>query len=1127
MIYQSTCARGNRYSVFLGLKPNNNDFIPILINVKDVEVIDTLIRILVNLSVPIECLLPVDIMSKTDSGRITIAELNAFLMKSKESFVDPRTTRVIIDYMKKILEMASIPPVLIRISRTEEALEETMYEGYENPQLTHYILNFQEEKRKLTERECDSINNCLLLLRNVLHIPEAKGVTHCTIQNQIVWNLFVQNIDKVLIHLMTCEQKAYWSVTMVQLIAVMYKDQHVGTLQKLLNSWFEASLSESSEDNESNTSPQVTIHERALKTKSHMDIVVAELKLSIWVLQEQGSDSSPAMTSSDPTSDSSDTGGGGHKSTGNHEGSSGVPRSSSGTNECNKLAGKMFVFEEAGGGGGGGGSGGGCNNNNERKTNSQGATRKNKNSSKRSTDVDSGAASICSSEVSISSKTSSVHNQMNSSSRGKSSPAGQQQHNTECFSPEMSDCGYATQAENPELVSTSSNEEEVPQAKRLVPVHQKPHIQKTRYLNKQTSPQEKKELRRKKLIKRSKTTIVNIKAMAHHSPTNEDITQILKEFTVDFLLKAYGPLVQVLYTQLLLPTNIIRIDTSHFFWLVTYFLKFAAQLELDLEHVREVLTYDILSYLTYEGVNICESLEIESRQENTDLKPFLRRQHLVVTAIKEFIQATETYGKMPHLSSEDKEFLKNLQIQISSTDDLKCLFVLLLRQYNPNVHNKQYLQDLIVTNHMLLFFLESSSKLFNKKFGFSLIAHLKQFATIDIMRQYGILLDDFESNGEYVNDCVFTMMHHIGGDMNQVASLFQPSILKTFTQIWERDFQICDDWSDLIEYVIHRFISLSCHCPIAGTGGSGLSPGEKVSWTKEEYENLPWYFTKGPGAQAVAMSTDLQLYDPGRAKITNSSDFFDGDEDIEDEMVVEGASDEINYLREILIKNNRGAQLSWLQRLLIEVCYVKLVSDVNCKINYDPISKPLEPIPHYYSHLNQSIPIVSWNAEQADVLLLQPFQMLLHKLGFHLPADTGKVFARIPSFWTVDVLFSVAQKLGPIVSSELKFEAKYLTEKIGDYKKQEKGQNSNQNENHQYALPKAKSHSCIIKYNPFKQDEPETKQMSYLPASKSKDVDMVDSDMASVCSICETNRDSVASDLTRMCISDEEQVIST
>lgn len=74
----------------------------------------------------------------------------------------------------------------------------------------------------------------------------------------------------------------YWGVTMVQLIALMYKDQHVGTLQKLLNLWLEASLSESSEDNESNTSPP-----------------------------DQGSgDSSPIITS-DPTSDSSDNGGSG------------------------------------------------------------------------------------------------------------------------------------------------------------------------------------------------------------------------------------------------------------------------------------------------------------------------------------------------------------------------------------------------------------------------------------------------------------------------------------------------------------------------------------------------------------------------------------------------------------------------------------------------------------------------------------------------------------------------------------------------------------------------------------------------------------------------------------------------
>lgn len=40
---------------------------------------------------------------------------------------------------------------------------------------------------------------------------------------------------------------------MVQFIALLYKDQHVVTLHKLLNIWLETSLSESSEDNESNT----------------------------------------------------------------------------------------------------------------------------------------------------------------------------------------------------------------------------------------------------------------------------------------------------------------------------------------------------------------------------------------------------------------------------------------------------------------------------------------------------------------------------------------------------------------------------------------------------------------------------------------------------------------------------------------------------------------------------------------------------------------------------------------------------------------------------------------------------------------------------------------------------------
>lgn len=121
---------------------------------------------------------------------------------------------------------------------------------------------------------------------------------------------------------------------------------------------------------------------------------------------------------------------------------------------------------------------------------------------------------------------------------------------------------------------------------------------------------------------------INIQGLQHKTPTDDDISNVLKEFTVDFLLKGYNSLVRTLHRQII--TNLqLEIDTSHFFWLVTYFLKFATQIELDLEHVCSVLSFDIVSYLTAEGVNLCEQFELAVKVDGNDLKPCLRRLHLV------------------------------------------------------------------------------------------------------------------------------------------------------------------------------------------------------------------------------------------------------------------------------------------------------------------------------------------------------------------------------------------------------------------------------------------------------------------------------------------------------------------
>lgn len=67
-----------------------------------------------------------------------------------------------------------------------------------------------------------------------------------------------------------------------------------------------------------------------------------------------------------------------------------------------------------------------------------------------------------------------------------------------------------------------------------------------------------------------------------------------------------------------------------------------------------------------------------------------------------------------------------------------------------------------------------------------------RFATPAIMHQYSLLLENYEENGEFVNDCIFTVMHHVGGELDSLVCLFQPKILKTFTDIWQSDFEICD-----------------------------------------------------------------------------------------------------------------------------------------------------------------------------------------------------------------------------------------------------------------------------------------------------------------------------------------------
>lgn len=85
----------------------------------------------------------------------------------------------------------------------------------------------------------------------------------------------------------------------------------------------------------------------------------------------------------------------------------------------------------------------------------------------------------------------------------------------------------------------------------------------------------------------------------------------------------------------------------------------------------------------------------------------------------------ETYQKLIHISEEDRGQLQKLQMKIYETQDLKNLFLLLLRQYDSNIQSKQYLQDLIITNHNYLLFLDNMAKIQEHPTE-SVMEHLKQ-----------------------------------------------------------------------------------------------------------------------------------------------------------------------------------------------------------------------------------------------------------------------------------------------------------------------------------------------------------------------------------------------------------------
>ncbi|KAI8427777.1 hypothetical protein MSG28_002193 [Choristoneura fumiferana] len=352
-----------------------------------------------------------------------------------------------------------------------------------------------------------------------------------------------------------------------------------------------------------------------------------------------------------------------------------------------------------------------------------------------------------------------------------------------------------------------------------------------------------------------------------------------------------------------------------------------------------------------------ESISTSSNDEGTDSKkPVHQKPHnpkQVITAIREFVQAIDAYKKFPHLNPQDHEKLDTLRTKMCELDELRSLLVLLLRTYNPKYHSKAYLQDLIVTNHLLLLFLDIGMR--SPDGDYSLMTeHIQQFASPEIMYQYALLLEDYMENGEFVNDCIFTMMHHVGGELNSLICLFQPKILKKPQSLHISHTSIRMETEDFEgDEVLKKLTTLSApekeeiQAPdmekkkTAQSGGSNAS--NKNKWTENDLSSLSWHYMQCNTQQDVVGEIVICYKEDGSTKtrdsvikalykqnIINKEEFDklskkETDRCSKMKKINKEIRDvEIGKLCEQLRQDGKYKCFEWVQTVLLKACHVKL-----------------------------------------------------------------------------------------------------------------------------------------------------------------------------------------------------------
>ncbi|OWF39805.1 protein timeless-like [Mizuhopecten yessoensis] len=548
----------------------------------------------------------------------------------------------------------------------------------------------------------------------------------------------------------------------------------------------------------------------------------------------------------------------------------------------------------------------------------------------------------------------------------------------------------------------------------------------------------------------------------------------LTTFTTRILKGGFMAVISDIMNQL--TSKDIVLDEAYLFWMLALFMRFAKTTQLPVKSVKQVLTKDMVGYLTYQCFIRAEDIFVH--QTFTKKEP--QKLHLALCALKEILEFLYNVQQVDNLNEEEKQYIQGLNKTLAAMTDLPQLMVYLVRHCSIELLGGSFLEDLVFTNHLLMLHLDKWINTGLTRKSFSLLTHVQNYATFGIMGKYGRLLEQFLDNPMELNNCLFTMMHHVAGDCGSPSVLLQKPILDTFLEINDQELFVSDEVDDLIEFIINKFITTAeddpYQCAIHmfsehtasdcdNFDAELLSQGStdasvETVWSSEDDDILIMVYMESEDKSKIVdeILRHFQEVDKNKTREQIICQLIDSEWMEEEDKAKLLAlfpeykpqrsttpiapnqpdfticakkrkhDEEKDWIpccvRSLEDSGCRGA-ISWLQGLFCEAAFIKMNPEYIIKEATE------EPITKFHVLHNKSIPIVCFTEEQDGFLANKMFCTLLENLGIHMPEDVGLQHPRIPHFWSPKQLLNTAERLGPLDEVSLKFD-KILITKLQD-----------------------------------------------------------------------------------------------